>query len=253
MSESTKERCRICGLTEDEHKSLVQQCRIAHSFCAPLPQPTAPPEEPHAVCPDCGEPHYCSRKPNLLPLLEVAQTIEAEQSRITLTTMARVSLSIERYNELVKCEASLQNTFNIIEGMAYCDSSACFLRQHEIASNFGAHIHKPMVVEAINNLYFSKPQKMAKWVEDNATAFSAHQKAELTREHDAAIAELRKYLNQCEGETVVGGIRNMAQALMSREEEIEQLAKAEPELASLREELERIKKAQREAQKGGSQ
>jgi hypothetical protein len=45
-----------------------------------------------------------------------------------------------------------------------------------------------------------------------------------------AIIELRKYLNQCEGETVVGGIRNMAQAMMGREEEIEQL---NAELAAL--------------------
>ena len=38
-----------------------------------------------------------------------------------------------------------------------------------------------------------------------------------------AVAELRKYLNQVEGETVIGGIRNLAQALIGREEEIEQL------------------------------
>jgi hypothetical protein len=38
-----------------------------------------------------------------------------------------------------------------------------------------------------------------------------------------AIIELKKYLNQCEGETVIGGIRNLAQAMMGREEEIEQL------------------------------
>jgi hypothetical protein len=48
-----------------------------------------------------------------------------------------------------------------------------------------------------------------------------------------AIVELKKYLNQCEGETVVGGIRNLVQAMMSREEEIEQLncdlAAAQPE------------------------
>jgi hypothetical protein len=44
----------------------------------------------------------------------------------------------------------------------------------------------------------------------------------LQAEHDQAIAELKKHLKMCPGETLIGGIRNLAQVCVGyRDRELE--------------------------------
>lgn len=82
-----------------------------------------------------------------------------------IVTQTGVSVSVERYNELIQAELSLKNVYNAIEGLAFCSDPEC--------DSCCCHIHKPAVMTAISKVYFTRDVDMVVWVAENAKAYAA--------------------------------------------------------------------------------